>query len=217
MIVVKKFVFNPFSENTYVVWDEKTHEGMVVDPGCLDSEEEKELEDFIANRNIVVKYLIVTHCHIDHILGCKFVKDKYLPLYIFPKDDLPLLENADKQAAAFGLEIETPPLPDDYLTENSKINLGNSTVKILSTPGHSPGEHCLYFENEKFCITGDVLFQKSIGRTDLWGGDHSILINSIKNKLLILPDEVIIYPGHGENSKIGVEKSENPFLMQLDN
>lgn len=217
MIVIKKFVFNPFSENTYVVWDEKTHEGMIVDPGCFDSSEEKELEDFIANRNIVVKYLIVTHCHIDHILGCRFVHDKYSPLYLVPKEDLPLLENAEKQAAAFGLEIKAPPLSDNYLTENSKINLGNSTVEILSTPGHSPGEHCLYFGNEKFCITGDVLFQKSIGRTDLWGGDYTILINSIKNKLLNLPDEVIIYPGHGEHSKIGLEKSENPFLMQPNN
>jgi hydroxyacylglutathione hydrolase len=217
MIVIKKFVFNPFAENTYVVWDEKTHEGMIVDPGCFEPSEEKELEDFIAARNIIVKYLIVTHCHIDHILGCRFVKDKYSPIYLVPKDDLPLLENAFKQAAAFGLEIETPPLPGNYLNEDTKINLGNSSVKILSTPGHSPGEHCLYFLNEKFCITGDVLFQKSIGRTDLWGGNHTILINSIKNKLLNLPDEVIIYPGHGENSKIGLEKSENPFLRQTNN
>ncbi len=212
MVVIKKFVFNPFSENTYVVWDEETSEGMVLDPGCIDPFEEKQLEDFIADRNISVKYLIITHCHIDHILGCKFVKDKYSPVFIVPEDDLPLLENADKQGETFGIEIEKPPLPDEYLSENSKIGLGNSIIKILSTPGHSPGEHCLYFEHEKFCITGDVLFQKSIGRTDLWGGDYSILLNSIKEKLFKLPDDVIIYPGHGERSEIGIEKRENPFL-----
>lgn len=214
MLVIKKFIFNPFSENTYIVWDEKTYEGMVVDPGCSESSEESQLEDFITNRNIKVKYLIITHCHIDHLLGCKFVKDKFSPLYLTPEKDIKLLENTDKQASAFGLEIEMPPLPDNYLSENSKISLGNYKVKVLSTPGHSPGEHCLYFENEKFCITGDVLFQNSIGRTDLWGGDYSALMDSIKNKLLVLPDEVIIYPGHGESSKIGIEKKGNPFLMQ---
>ena len=214
MIVIKKFVFNPFSENTYVVWDEKTNEGMVVDPGCIDAFEESQLENFISERNISIKYLVITHCHIDHILGCKFIKDKYSPLYLVPEGDLKLLKNADKQAVTFGLEIKSPPLPDEYLTENSKINLGDCKVRILYTPGHSQGEHCLYFEDEKFCITGDVLFQSSIGRTDLWGGDYMILLNSIKDKLLTLPDEVVIYPGHGESSKIGIEKSENPFLKQ---
>ncbi len=211
MVVIKKFIFNPFSENTYVVWDEETFEGMIVDPGCIDPFEEKQLEDFIAERNISVKYLIITHCHIDHILGCRFIKEKYSPTFIVPEDDLPLLENADKQADTFGIEIEKLPSPDEYLSESSKIILGNSNIKVLSTPGHSPGEHCLYFENEKFCLTGDVLFQKSIGRTDLWGGDYSILLNSIKEKLFTLPDDVIIYPGHGESSEIGIEKSENPF------
>jgi hydroxyacylglutathione hydrolase len=212
MLVIKKFVFNPFSENTYIVWDEKTNEGMIIDPGCVDSYEEKQLDSFILDRNVRVKYLVITHCHIDHILGCGHIMEKYFPTYLAPEDDLPLLKNADKQASSFGLEVKTPPLPEEYLNEDSKIKLGDTTIKVVSTPGHSPGEHCLYFENEKFCITGDVLFQNSIGRTDLWGGDHSILINSIKTKLLTLPDDVIIYPGHGENSKIGIERIENPFL-----
>ena len=213
MLVIKRFVFNPFSENTYVVWDEKTNEGMVVDPGCSDSSEEKKLENFIFDRKIILKYLVITHCHIDHILGCKFIKEKYSPIYLIPNDDLPLLLEAKTQASAFGLEIENPPLPDDYLFEDSNISLGDAEIKIIFTPGHSPGEHCLYFEKEKFCITGDVLFKNSIGRTDLWRGDYSTLIKSIKNKLFILPDEVVIYPGHGDSSRIGTEKFENPFLI----
>jgi hydroxyacylglutathione hydrolase len=212
MIVIKKFVFNPFSENSYVVWDEKTNEGMIVDPGCYNSSEERELADFVGDRNIFIKYLIITHCHIDHILGCKFVKDKYSPIFLVPQEDLPLLKEAEQQASAFGLEMVRAPLPDEYLDESSEIELGNSTVKILFTPGHSPGEHCLYFEKESFCLTGDVLFQNSIGRSDLWRGDYSVLLKSIRNKLFTLPDEVTIYPGHGENSKIGIEKRENLFL-----
>lgn len=213
MIVIKKFIFNLFSENTYVVWDEKTNEGMVVDPGCSDPSEEKKLENFIAERNILIKYLVITHCHIDHILGCRFVKTKYSPIYLAPKDELQLIKEAKTQAYVFGLEIEDIPLPDDYLFENSNITLGNSRVQIIFTPGHSPGEHCLYFKQERFCITGDVLFQNSIGRTDLWRGDYSILLESIKKKLFSLPDEVIIYPGHGDSSKIGIEKTDNPFLQ----
>ncbi len=213
MIVVKKFTFNPFSENTYVIWDEKTNEGMIADPGCYGPDEEMELENFIADRNITVKYLIVTHCHIDHLLGCRFIKEKYSPLYLVPKDDIPLLKEAERQGSAFGLEIDAPPpFPDDYLNENSKILIGKSQAVILSTPGHSPGEHCIYFEKEKFCVTGDVLFHNSIGRTDLWGGNYPNLLLSIKEKLFVLPDDVIIYPGHGDNSKIGIEKKDNPFL-----
>ncbi len=190
---------------------------MLVDPGCFDSSEEVTLENFISKRNIFIKYLIITHCHIDHILGSRFVKDKYSPIYLVPKEDLPLLKEAEKQASVFGLDIGTPPpLPDDYLDENSKIYLGDASVNILYTPGHSPGEHCLYFEKEKFCLTGDVLFQNSIGRTDLWGGDYLTLLKSIKDKLFSLPGEVTIYPGHGESSKIGIEKNDNPFL-QLSN
>ncbi|SRR5690606_33839633 len=212
MIVIKKFVFNPFSENTYIIWDEETSEAMIVDPGCVDPYEENKLIEIISRNNLTVKYLIITHCHIDHIFGINFIKTRYNPLYVAPELDMPLLENSDKQAAAFGIEYELPPMPDDYLSEQTKLNLGSSDIKVIFTPGHSPGEHSLYFEKEKFCLSGDVLFQNSIGRTDLWGGDYQTLIDSIRNKLFSLPDEVIIYPGHGDNSKIGIEKSENPFL-----
>ncbi|MFO7446882.1 MAG: MBL fold metallo-hydrolase [Ignavibacteriaceae bacterium] len=212
MITIKKFIFNPFSENTYVIWDEETHEGIVVDPGCIDSFEEKELSDFIEEKGIEPKYLVITHCHIDHVLGIKFIKEKYNPIYLVPELDKSLLEFSDKQAAAFGIEFDNPPMPDQYIDEYKKIYLGTSEITFLFTPGHSPGEHCLYFEKEKFCIAGDVLFHGGIGRTDLWGGDYDTLLKSIREKLFILPDDTVIYPGHGENTRIGIEKRENPFV-----
>jgi glyoxylase-like metal-dependent hydrolase (beta-lactamase superfamily II) len=215
MIVIKKFVFNPFYENTYLIWDEDTLQAMLIDPGCSDSNEEKVLTDYISDRNLKITALLNTHCHIDHILGCFFVKSNFSVPYYAPQEDLPLLENADKQASAFGMEIEMPPKPDIFINEMTTISLGDSQLIFFFTPGHTPGEYCFYFEKEKFCITGDVLFKGSIGRTDLWGGDYNLLLKSIKTKLLSLPDEVIIYPGHGENSSMGEEKKNNPFLRDL--
>ena len=215
MIVVKKFVFNPFMENTYVVWDEETKDAMIVDPGCSNDNEEQMLTSFIEERNLEIKYMVNTHCHIDHFLGCRFVKEKYNPDYFVPENDFPLLQNAESQASMFGIEMKTPPGPDDYLSERKQLSLGNCQIKLLFTPGHSPGEYSLYFEEEEFCITGDVLFQKNIGRTDLWEGNYNILIKSIKEKLFTLPDDVIVYSGHGENTTIGEEKLNNPFLNNL--
>ena len=213
MLVVKKFVFNIFYENTYLIWDEATKECAIIDAGCSNKAEEGELAAYVNKHNLTVKYHINTHCHIDHVMGSKFIKEKYNPIYLIPKLDLPLLERADTQAAAFGLSIETPPKPDKFITIDETISIGGSEIKFLNTPGHTPGEVCLYFTKEKFCMTGDVLFQKSIGRTDLWGANYESLIDSINTQLLTLPDDVLIYPGHGESSKIGIEKMENPFLL----
>jgi glyoxylase-like metal-dependent hydrolase (beta-lactamase superfamily II) len=213
MIKIKKFVFSQFFENTYVVWDDLTKETMIVDPGCSDSYEEKELESFISSNKLRVKYLINTHCHVDHIFGCRFVKDKYEVPYYAPEKDIPLIENFNKQLEFVELSSgSNPPLPDFYITEDLKLNLGETEFNFLFTPGHTPGEFCIYFKENNFCITGDVLFQNSIGRTDLWGGDYQMLIDSIKNKLLNLPNDTKIYPGHGEESTIGEEKKFNPFL-----
>ena len=215
MLVIKTFTFNLFSENTFIIWDESSKECIIVDPGCSNQHEDEKLEKYIVENDLSVKYLINTHCHIDHILGCKFVKEKYNPVFFIPEKDLFLLERAEVQASAFGLNIEKLPIPDKYLSEDLQLKLGRSRVSFLFTPGHTPGEFCIYFKGEAFCITGDVLFKNSIGRTDLWGGDYDTLIHSIKTKLFSLPNNVTIYPGHGENSKIGLEKSENPFLHEL--
>ncbi|HEX9252424.1 MAG TPA: MBL fold metallo-hydrolase [Ignavibacteriaceae bacterium] len=212
MIQIKKFTFNLFSENTFVLWDDDSRECAIVDPGCSDPSEENELESFITDDNFKVKYLINTHCHIDHILGCDFVKNKFNPIYYAPELDLPLLQNANMQASFAGMDFSISLRPDELLSESKKLFLGKTELNFLFTPGHTPGEFCIYIPQIKSCITGDVLFYDSIGRTDLWGGDYDILIKTINEKLLSLPDETIIYPGHGENSTIGREKKSNPFL-----
>lgn len=212
MIKIEKFVFSPFSENTYLVWDDETKETIIVDPGCSDEHEENILAEFILRNDLNITYLINTHCHIDHIFGCVFIKEKYNPLFLIPESDLPLLQNAEKQAEMFGLEIKTPPKPDQYLSEDLVLTLNQSEIKFIFTPGHTPGEFCLYLEKEKILISGDVLFKESIGRTDLWGGHYTTLIDSIQTKLLPLPDDVNVFPGHGEETTIGHEKKYNPFL-----
>ena len=213
MVKVNVFTFNLFSENTIVLWDDETKEAAVIDPGISSPDEETILSDFISSEKLKVKYLINTHCHIDHILGCEFVKEKFNPVYFVPKKDLPLLEHAQEQASMFDISLNKPPIPDELITEETELSIGKSKMKFLFTPGHTPGEFCIYLENEKICITGDVLFNESIGRTDLWGGDYDTLINSIQTKLFTLPDNVIIYPGHGESSTIGYEKQNNPFMV----
>ncbi|NUM61327.1 MAG: MBL fold metallo-hydrolase, partial [Ignavibacteriaceae bacterium] len=185
----------------------------IVDPGTSSSTEENELLSFISSKDLRIKYLINTHCHIDHILGCSFVKEKFNPVYYAPELDLPLLDNAQHQAQMFDLDIDQPPIPDKLITEQTEIMIGESKLQFLFTPGHTPGEFCIYIGEEKICVTGDVLFKESIGRTDLWGGNYETLLNSIHEKLFLLPDDVIIYPGHGEPSTIGYEKQNNPFLV----
>lgn len=212
MIQIQKFTFNLFSENTFVLWDDESKECAFVDPGCSDSSEEKELENFITENNLESKYLINTHCHIDHILGCEYVKKKYNPIYYAPELDIPLIQNASMQASFVGMDFSISLLPDEYLSEDKKLQLGKSELSFIFTPGHTPGEFCIYIPSIKSCITGDILFFDSIGRTDLWGGNYDVLMESVNKKLLTLPEDTIIYPGHGDASTIGREKKLNPFL-----
>lgn len=215
MINIKKFVFNPFLENTYIVWDNETKEAAVIDPGCCNKKEETLLSKFIDEHKLNLLFIINTHCHIDHILGNTFIKEKYGSKLLIPEKDLFLLDIMKEQAKNYGMNFTPCPLPDEFITEEKLFYLGDNKCKFLFTPGHSPGEHCLYFENEKLCFTGDVLFQESIGRTDLWGGNYETLIHSIKTKLFTLPNDVKILPGHESESAIGKEKKFNPFLIDL--
>lgn len=215
MLLIKSFEFNPFNENTYLIWNDETKETAVIDPGCYDDYEKDELLSFISNNKLNIKYLLNTHCHIDHILGVNFIKEKFNPVYLIPENDLPLHKNAVNQGAMFGFSLEELVRPDDFISEEKNILLGDEYLTPLFTPGHTPGEFCFYSPKNKICITGDVLFHQSIGRTDLWGGDYDTLISSIQNKLLNLPDDTKIYPGHGIQSTIGIEKVQNPFLINL--
>lgn len=211
MLKVQTFVFSMFYENTYLIWDDESKEAAVIDPGCLETFEEKKLTAEIEGNDLKVKYLINTHCHIDHIFGNQFVKSKFNCEYLAPKEDIPLLDNAENQGKMFGVVVKKSPKPDRFIDENTTINLGKIEPKFLFTPGHTPGEYSIYFEDEKLCFTGDVLFREGIGRTDLWGGDTQTLLNSIREKLYVLPNEVVIYPGHGDPSTISYEKTNNPF------
>lgn len=212
MLKIQKFIFNSFYENTFLAWDENSKESLIIDPGCYSNAEETQLKDFIQSKNLTVKYLINTHCHIDHILGNNFVIEEFNPIFLIPEKDLVLLENAQFQASSFGLKFKPAKSCDEFISENKEYFIGKIKFVFLFTPGHTPGEFCVYFENEKICFTGDVLFNDGIGRTDLWGGNYNQLINSIQNKLMTLPDETIIYCGHGIETNIGTEKKFNPFL-----
>lgn len=215
MLNIQKFTFNPFAENTYLAWCSETKECAVIDPGCFDENEQLILEEYVYKNNLIVKYLLNTHCHIDHVLGNNFVIDTYNPEYLVPENDLLLLEHFQRQCDSVNISAEQPKLTNKFITEELSLFVGSYPLKFLFTPGHTQGEYCIYFEKEKKCITGDVLFQNSIGRTDLWGGDYETLMASIKNKLLILPDDVAIYPGHGPGSTVGNERRCNPFIKNL--
>ncbi len=214
MINNTRFIFSPFQENTYLIYDDSSCEAAVIDPGCASPAEEKELADFIEEKNLKIKYLINTHCHIDHIFGNAFVKEKYEPIYLAPEKDLFLFEIMKGQAESFGVKMKESPQPDKLISENETIMLGDSEGSFLFTPGHSPGSHCLIFQEDKICFTGDVLFKEGIGRTDLWQGNYDVLIKSIEEKLYTLPDDTEIFPGHGSKSSIGYEKKNNPFVSQ---
>jgi len=210
VIAIQSFVFNAFQENTYIISD-KTNECVIIDPGCYDDHEKKELADYIQDHQLNVRMLLNTHCHIDHILGNEFVKQKYgTKLYIHQTEEFVL--NAQKILAPhYGFNRYQEARPDGYLEEGDVIEFGLQKFTILFVPGHSPGHIAFYNEKEKVVLAGDVLFQNSVGRTDLPGGNHNTLVNSIHKKLFTLPDEVTVYPGHGGETTIGVEKRTNPF------
>jgi|WetSurMetagenome_2_1015567.scaffolds.fasta_scaffold29130_3 hydroxyacylglutathione hydrolase len=210
---LQKFVFNLFAENTYLVWDEKSKIGIIIDPGCYDIREETMLKEFIRQNKIELKYLINTHCHIDHIFGNSFIKKNWNAHLLASKDDDFLIDLFDEQASLFNLTVNKSPHPDNYLSEDLSLDGITFKIQFIATPGHSPGGYCICFPEENICFTGDTLFYNTIGRTDLWEGDYKKLIDSIKIKLLTLPDDVIIYAGHGKESTIGFEKLNNQYLI----
>ena len=213
MTHVASFVFNPFQENTYVLYDD-TNQCIIVDPGCYTPAEKKELSDFISNNDLKPVKCINTHCHIDHILGNQYILDTYGLKPEIPQDELPLLEAAPQYGKMWGFEMEPSPQPERFINKGEAIRFGNTELEVLYTPGHSPGHITLYCKDDGFVISGDVLFLQSIGRTDLPGGDHQTLIHSIKTVLLPLGDDIKVYSGHGPQTTIGFEKKNNPFLNE---
>lgn len=212
MLHLKSFTFNPFQENTYVLYDDQGN-AFVIDPGNSNAEENKALSDFIDQKKLKLKRLLLTHAHIDHILGARYVFDVYGLLPEVHQNDLLFVDRMSQSAAMYGLNCEQSPAPGRFLNEGEKVVLGKYEFDCIFTPGHSPGSISFYNEENKLLISGDVLFRGSIGRSDLPMGDHETLIGSIKEKLLPLGDEVKVYSGHGPSTTIGHEKLNNPFLI----
>ena len=211
MTTITTFPFNPFQENTYVISNENK-DCWIIDPGCSTSAENGQLKAFIEDNELKPIELINTHCHIDHVLGNKFVFDEYGLLPIMHKIELDVLKSCTMVSKMYGIPYTESPLPKAFIDEGQTLNLGSVQFELFFTPGHSPGSLCFYNKDEKYVIAGDVLFYGSIGRTDLPGGDYNTLINSIKTKLLTLPDDVVVYNGHGPKTTIGHERVNNPFL-----
>ena len=208
---IKRFEFNLIGENTYLLYDE-TKEAVIIDCGAFYSEEKSLLEESITKNQLVLKHLLNTHLHLDHAFGNKFIYDTYgiKPEYHSSEESMPELEN---QAKFFGMKIGKSKVEaEKYLEDGELITFGNSILKAILVPGHSPGSLCFYSEKDGVLFSGDVLFQGSVGRSDLWGGNHEELISGIKNKLLTLPENTIVYSGHGDETTIKNEIKNNPFL-----
>lgn len=212
MLNIKTFVFNPFMQNTYLLYDE-TDEAAIIDCGCLYQSEEEELLKYITDHSLSVKLLLNTHLHLDHQFGNAFATEKF---GIKPKAhrlDEKLIDNIASQSMMFGIpqKVVAQPL-GGYIEDGDEIKFGNTTLKAIFVPGHSAGSLCFYSAADKAVIVGDVLFAGSIGRTDLPGGDFTQLTKGIRSRLFVLPPDTTVYSGHGPTTTIEVEKNTNPFF-----
>ncbi len=210
MISIHHITFGGFGENTYILSDE-TGAAIIIDPGCYTVEENNELKNYIDTNELKVEKLLNTHCHIDHVLGNKFVKDTWKVDLLIHAIDHDTLRSVKLYAPMYGYHRYEETEPDGFLDDGDVFSFGSSSLDVIFVPGHAPGHIAFVHSEQKFCIGGDVLFQSSIGRTDLPGGDHNTLINSIHKKFFILPDDVVVYPGHGPSTTIGEERLHNPF------
>ncbi len=211
MLQIKSFAFNPFSQNTYVIFNENK-DAYLIDPGNFTDEETDVLLKYISDNDLKVQNILLTHAHIDHVLGLQKAFDNYqVPVLMHPLEQ-EILDRNPMDANRFGFFFQPFKGQISYLTENDLITLGKDEFKILHVPGHSPGSVAFYNDAQKFMISGDVLFEGSIGRTDLYKGNHDQLITNIKTKLFVLDDETKVYNGHGNPTTIGFEKNYSPYF-----
>ena len=207
-----QFTFSPWSENTYVLYDE-TGEACIVDPGCNSQDERNQLKDFIESKNLKPTVLVNTHCHIDHVLGNKFVAETYnLPLTAHKGEQI-VLDNMVQLAMMYRTPYQKSPDITLFLDEGDQLRFGDTALEVLYTPGHSPASISFFHRESQQLLGGDVLFKGSIGRTDLPGGNLDTLLGHIRNKFFPLGDEVRVYSGHGPMTTIGEERRSNPFLI----
>ena len=211
MLTVRNFVFNPIQEKTYLLYNEEKL-GCVIDPGCYFEQEQLKLQDAIEGLGLLPNFLLNTHCHLDHVFGNKRFYETYgTPLHIHEREE-PVLAVAPEYGQLWGMPFENYEGPLLFLKEDDVVKIGSDQLRVLFTPGHAPGHICFYCEQQHFVISGDTLFRGSIGRTDLPLGDYDTLIHSIRTQLLTLPDDTVVYPGHGVATTVGEEKGANPFL-----
>ncbi|MBK9147775.1 MAG: MBL fold metallo-hydrolase [Flavobacteriales bacterium] len=210
MLKVQSFTFNPFQENSYVIHDGER--AILIDPGCWNTAEERELNDWLSVNKLTPERLILTHAHIDHVLGCAWAHDRFGLLPELHMADLELLRLAPRQGQLYGVACQASPEPERFIAEGDIVRIGTDELRVLFVPGHAPGHIALFSEAERFVVAGDALFQGSIGRTDLPGGDYETLIRSIKEQLFPLGDDVVVHCGHGPDTTIGRERRMNPFL-----
>jgi len=211
MFTIKCFQFSPIQENTYLLFNEFNN-CIIIDPGCYFEEEREILAQYILSNQLKPQILLNTHCHLDHVFGNKFVAEKYhLTPQIHPNEKQ-VLDYAPTSGLIYNMPFDNYVGSLKYIEAGEKIQLDNDELISIFTPGHSPGSLSFYCKSQDFIIGGDVLFQRSIGRTDLPGGNFETLISSIRNELFVLPDETIVYSGHGRTTNIGDEKRENPYL-----
>jgi hydroxyacylglutathione hydrolase len=212
MFTVKAFTFSPVQENTYILYNEQK-KAFIIDPGCYFDEEREQLASFVEQNQIQPTQLLNTHCHLDHVFGNKWIYETYgLELHLHANEKQ-VLDFAPASGLMWNLPFDNYNGPLHWLKEGDEIEMGDDKLTVLFTPGHAPGHVCFYCKAQNFVIGGDVLFRESIGRTDLPGGNHETLLNSIRTQLFVLPDETIVYSGHGPVTTIGYEKRNNPFLI----
>lgn len=211
MIQVKSFCFNAFQENTYVVWNEQG-DALIIDPGCYTFEERSTLRAFLTEQNLAPQAIINTHAHVDHVLGVAAIKEIYQIPFGLHQKDIVLLNDVKNRAEFYGFPHYQEPAVDFYLEEGKEITFGGLSPNVLFVPGHAPGHVAFYFADDQVLFSGDVLFRRSIGRTDFPLCSHEDLLKSIKTQLYTLPDAVKVYPGHGGPTSIGEEKALNPFV-----
>jgi glyoxylase-like metal-dependent hydrolase (beta-lactamase superfamily II) len=205
------FTFNDFKENTYLLYDD-TGECMIVDPGMNNDIEKIQFDEFIVARGLTPKVLFNTHCHVDHVLGNQHIADKYGLKLMAHKGEQIVLDFVPDMCRMYGIPYTGSPDIELFVEEGEYVKFGNQKLKALFTPGHSPASLSLYNAEANILIAGDVLFQNSIGRTDLPGGDYDTLIKMVREKIFVLPDETLVYPGHGPSTTVGIEKKSNPFF-----
>ncbi|MBR6489383.1 MAG: MBL fold metallo-hydrolase [Muribaculaceae bacterium] len=210
---ISRFAMNPFGLNCYILWSGPGGECIVIDPGMMTTSEQEMITSFIEENKLTLKHLLLTHCHVDHIFSARWLATRYgVEVEAGAKEEV-IAKSLPLQAARFGLKIESEPLViDRILAEGDVIDFAGEKIHVLETPGHSPGSLSFYCPDSSVVFTGDAVFQGSIGRTDLPGGSFSVLIDSIKTKILTLPPDTVIAPGHGDTTTVADEKVYNPYL-----